>query len=145
MWDLFQDLRDVSNSHNSARLNINRPVEEVAEEFRDQGVRIGGSFSPETYEQFDIWNNYQQLDALKLIIEELNVKYLRFSINWDKVLKEDGSVNLEFYREYLDYATANNVNLTLNIGPIKVMRWPEVHLPEKYSKRLKENPNVTLD
>ncbi len=86
----------------------------------------GTSFSPE-YSQY--LGDSNPIETLKLINKELGIQDFRLGLRWNTVEK-NGSVSLEYYEKYIEYLLTNNCNVCLNVGPIKVMRWPEEHIPE---------------
>ena len=85
----------------------------------------GTSFSPE-YSQY--LGDSNPIETLKLINKELGIQDFRLGLRWNTVEK-NGSVSLEYYEKYIEYLLTNNCNICLNVGPIKVMRWPEEHIP----------------
>ena len=85
----------------------------------------GTSFSPE-YSQY--LGDSNPIETLKLINKELGIQDFRLGLRWNTVEK-NGSVSLEYYEKYIEYLLTNNCNVCLNVGPIKVMRWPEEHIP----------------
>lgn len=90
-------------------------------------ISIGCSFSTE-YLEYKSGNFVNVVDAAKFIVEELGVKEIRLSIRWDKVW-DDGNINFAYYEKVFRYFLTSDVNICLNVGPIKTMRWPEEHLP----------------
>lgn len=86
----------------------------------------GTSFSPE-YSQY--LGDSNPIETLKLINKELGIQDFRLGLRWNTVEK-NGSVSLEYYEKYIEYLLKNNCSICLNVGPIKVMRWPEEHIPE---------------
>lgn len=86
----------------------------------------GTSFSPE-YSQY--LGDRNPLETLKIVREKLNIQDFRLGLRWNTVEK-NGKVSLEFYEKYIEYLLKNNCSICLNVGPIKVMRWPEEHIPE---------------
>lgn len=86
---------------------------------------LGASFSPEYCEQIGIKD---PLEAPKFIHKELGIKNIRFGLRWNKI--DNGKeLSLDYYRKYLDYLFRNDIEVCLNVGPIKVFRWPEEHIP----------------
>ncbi len=86
----------------------------------------GTSFSPE-YSWY--LGDKDPLETLRVIREDLNIQDFRLGLRWNTVEKNK-KVSLGFYEKYLDYLLKSNCNICLNVGPIKVMRWPEEHIPE---------------
>lgn len=102
-------------------------------------IVLGGSFSPEYCKSIgeDI-----PLDLLKIVVEELNIRDIRLGLRWNVIEREKG-ISLDYYDKYLKYILKNRCKLTLNIGPIKVFRWPEEHIPKYYIS--KESDTVTSE
>lgn len=100
-----------------------------------KNLRIGCSFSPEHlewiyYEEKKEFNEKKGLDILSFIINNLGIKDIRLGIRWNKSLNTKNQVDLAYYKKYLDILFENNINICLNIGPIKTFRWPEQHVPD---------------
>jgi len=91
----------------------------------ENNIQFGTSFSPEYSEYI---GGKSPLELLKVIYEELGIKDIRFGIRWNMVEKEK-KISLDYYSKYLDYLLKNDCKVCLNIGPIKVFRWPEQHIP----------------
>ncbi len=96
-------------------------------------IVLGTSFSPEYAKQKGSDN---PLDILKIINKELGIKDIRLGLRWN-VVEENKKISLSYYNKYLEYLFENDCNVCLNIGPIKVFRWPEEHIP-KHLKTEKE-------
>jgi hypothetical protein len=93
---------------------------------------LGTSFSPE---YVDWISNIPAGKVLKTIKNELKINDIRLGLRWNKIDQGNNQLSLEYYTKYIDYLIQNNSQITLNIGPIKVFRWPEEHIPtylEKY-------------
>jgi hypothetical protein len=89
---------------------------------------LGCSFAPER------WSDQEQaegspLRALAFCVQDLGLREIRLAIRWDRVGQANGSVDLAPYRPYLDYCFQHNVNVCLNIGPLRTFRWPEDRVP----------------
>jgi hypothetical protein len=113
-----------------------------------ENLIIGCSFSPEHIEYLleqvknqnaKVKNTSQKsqftLDCLKAVVEEFNIRDLRLGIRWNSVDLPAGrqagkSIDLSYYKPFLDYCFEKKVNITLNVGPIKIFRWPEQYVPE---------------
>jgi hypothetical protein len=104
-------------------------------------LSIAASFDPLHH----IFASYKvdPLVALKFLVEQLQVNNIRLSIRWSQVY-ETGKLNLGFYKPFLDYCLANSVEVVLNVGPIKTMRWPEEHIPTKLHKLVAKRDTITL-
>lgn len=111
-------------------------------------IRIGCSFKPENFSDEERNSGYA-LKALKICVEDLGIRNIRIGIRWDHVVeKEEDEISFNFYRPYLDYCLKKKVNITLNIGPIKVINWPEVHIPAYVFQRFqrpKSKCKIDLD
>lgn len=94
-------------------------------------LKIGGSFSPE--QAFYLSNEENEgsvpQELLRIIVKELNIKDLRLGIRWSHTMFQEDKVDISSYIPYINYCLENDVNLCLNIGPIKTFRWPEQHIP----------------
>jgi hypothetical protein len=93
------------------------------------------------------WNKFEAKDiprVLKIYFEELQFKQVRIGVRWDKLFPEhydentpfDFSFYDRFLREIGSYCLSDGVEVTLNIGPIKIFRWPESHIPQNIKKQL---------
>ncbi len=100
---------------------------------------LGTSFSPESCE------SVCQIDPL-LILEkahrELGITDVRLGLRWDRIQPKKRA-SLSYYKRYIEYMLKNDFTITLNIGPIKVMRWPEVHIPDSAKKYIFNGQVVT--
>lgn len=92
----------------------------------EKDIIWGTSFSPEYSQHLGDRN---PLETLKVIRERLKIEDFRLGLRWNTV-ERNGKVSLEYYEKYIEYLLKNNCNICLNVGPIKVMRWPEEHIPE---------------
>lgn len=91
----------------------------------------GTSFSPE-YLQY--LGDSNPLETLKIIYKELGIQDFRLGLRWN-VIEKNGEVSLKYYKEYIDCLLKSNSKVCLNVGPIKVMRWPEEHIPQHIEVR----------
>lgn len=89
---------------------------------------LGASFSPEYASSI---SENKPLDILKTTIGELNIRDIRLGLRWNRVESNKG-LSLEYYDRYISYLLKKECKLILNIGPIKVFRWPEEHIPVQY-------------
>ncbi|MBD3280172.1 hypothetical protein GF389_01445 [Candidatus Dojkabacteria bacterium] len=105
----------------------------------NKGITIGTSFSPEELEHKGL-SYFQAVEALEIVHKEFGIKDIRLGIRWNKAVEEDGDVDLEYYKPFLDYCLTHDVRLTLNVGPIKTFRWPEDHVPKFILNKLKQVP-----
>jgi len=90
-------------------------------------LTLGGSFAPEQW-PLDDAGQRRALDALDLAVRELGIKQLRLGLRWNRV-DAGKDIDVSPYRPVLDYCLRSGVDLCLNVGPIRVFRWPEEHLP----------------
>lgn len=109
-----------------------------------QRVTLGCSFSPEE------WGGRQQDEALRSLdycVRELGLREVRTAIRWDRAARADGSIDLAYYRPFLDYCFDNKVSLSLNVGPMRTFRWPEDRAPGWVLASLPKVPahGTTLD
>lgn len=100
---------------------------------------LGTSFSPEYCKSIGVDN---PIEILKIVYQKLNIKDIRLGLRWN-VIEKDSNLSLKYYDKYLQYLFKNKGKICLNIGPIKVFRWPEQHIPIKYTKYSVNN--VTKD
>lgn len=89
---------------------------------------FAASFSPEHHKLAESSLD-ERLRVLKFIVKELHIRDIRLGIRWSQVDQGQG-IGLSYYKPYLDYLFAQDMSVCLNLGPIKVMRWPEEHLPK---------------
>ena len=89
-------------------------------------IVLGTSFSPE-YAKYIGGEN--PVDLLKVINRDLGINDIRLGLRWN-VVQEGKEISLDYYDKYLEYLFKNKCKVCLNIGPIKVFRWPEDHIPK---------------
>lgn len=141
------------------------PSEEFLEKNKEEleNIVFGGSFSPEKMEEIlrekdgaglvklnlkkePHYYQNRSLEALKIIVEKFNIHDIRLGIRWENVDK-DGTYDFNYYQDYLDYLLKSEyckrhiVRVCLNVGPIKVFRWKEEHVPEHRLKKLTVIPD----
>lgn len=97
-------------------------------------IVLGTSFSPEYAKSLGC---DQPLELLKIINKELNIKDIRLGLRWN-VVENDKKISLDYYDKYLKYLFKKDCKICLNIGPIKVFRWPEEHIPKYISVKKEE-------
>jgi len=83
------------------------------------------SFSPE----YAKYLGTNPIEILRIIHEELGINDIRLGLRWNNIEKEKGKISLEEYDKYIKYCIKHKCKICLNVGPIKVMRWPEEHIP----------------
>ena len=107
---------------------------------RLKGLSFGFSFSPEELYGLSPANYKTQekekladesLDAIKFMHEDLGINEVRLGVRWKNAVDENGNFDFDFYKTYFDYCLKNGISVCLNLG-IKVFRWPEDHVPQKY-------------
>lgn len=92
-----------------------------------KSIIFATSFSPEYSQHIKDEN---PLETLKIIRKELNIQDFRLGLRWNTV-EQNTKCTLQYYERYIDYLIKNNCKICLNVGPIKVMRWPEEHIPDR--------------
>lgn len=102
-------------------------------------IVLGTSFSPEYAKSLGC---DKPLELLEIINKELGIKDIRLGLRWN-VVEKDKKISLDYYDKYLKYLFKNDCKVCLNIGPIKVFRWPEEHIPKGIS--IKKREYITLD
>jgi hypothetical protein len=120
-WDLYEQQQTWDEA--------SRPNSEFFARHADDLARltIGGSFAPEQWPQ-NSDGQRRALSALQLSTRELGMNQLRLGLRWNRLVP--GSiVDLSAYRPFLDHCFGSGVELCLNVGPMRVFRWPEEHLP----------------
>lgn len=96
---------------------------------------FGASFSPEYCEYLGVKDPVQ---ILKFAHRKLSIKDIRLGLRWNTIDNGNG-LSLDYYRKYLDYLFKNNLDVCLNIGPVKVFRWPEEHIPSYLESNVTTN------
>ncbi len=107
----------------------------------NSNIVLGTSFSPEYAISLGC---ERPLELLEIINKELNIKDIRLGLRWN-VVERDKKISLEYYDKYLKYLFKNNIKVCLNIGPIKVFRWPEEHIPKYISVKREEYITPDMD
>ncbi|HEY7465917.1 MAG TPA: hypothetical protein VIB47_04425 [Dehalococcoidia bacterium] len=119
---------DLYEQH-AAWSEASRPNREFFERHAAELERLtlGGSFAPEQWPP-DGAGQRRALDGLGLAVRELGMKQLRLGLRWSRVAAGRG-VDLAPYRPVLDACFEKGVDVCLNVGPVRVFRWPEEHVP----------------
>lgn len=101
------------------------------------------SFSPEYCTELDI---KQPMKVLDFILDDLCIRDIRLGLRWSRVVNRQDKLNLKGYAPYLDRVLKSpNSKLTLNVGPIKTFRWPEVFIPDSVDvKGLLNRENIII-
>jgi hypothetical protein len=101
-------------------------------------VRLGSTFSPDHYHELlsaqgvhDAAARHRLMHAgLDFLHDQLGIDEVRLPIRWNQAVSRDGRLNMRFYERRLDRLIEQRASVCLNVGPIKVARWPEDHLPD---------------
>jgi hypothetical protein len=102
----------------------------LASRARDfERLTLGTSFAPEQW-GFDGRRVGQAFAALRFGVEELGMREVRLGFRWNRVERRNGGIDFRYYEPFLDYCFNHDVNVCLNVGPIKTFRWPEEHVPD---------------
>jgi hypothetical protein len=100
---------------------------------KENGIVFGTSVSITALEDLGLAG--KKLDeTLTYLVTALGIKHLRLGIRWDKIsVSEQNQFDFTKYTPLFDWLTKNckkyNLSITLNLGPVKVFRWPEQHVP----------------
>lgn len=146
--NILKSVNNLIQAHKDKNLSSQEFFQKYKSELSK--TKIGCSFNPEH------WVFYKEADspfvtssdkhravlvmqAAKFIIEDLKIKDIRLSIRWSEVYK-NGNIELDYYKELFNYILNQEVKVTLNVGPIKTMRWPEETVPEDILHKLKNRP-----
>lgn len=139
MIGTLENFKNLVESYRlSNKLHTLNP-ELVADQFSD--LEFGVSFNPEHSEIHK--NNHEPLSILNFIVQDLKIRDIRLAFRWS--LLDKGEFSFEYYKPYLDYCVQNDVSLTLNLGPIKTMRWPEEHIPEAFRRLVDHKQTIDLE
>lgn len=148
----LNDFYQLFIAHKDSNLSTENFLQKYSKEITK--VRIGCSFNPEhwifehksdsplSYVESATHSDEQKdliMRAAKFIVGDLKIKDIRLSIRWSKVYK-DGEIDFGYYDSLFKYFFSQDVNICLNIGPIKTMRWPEEQVPVKVLEILGEIP-----
>jgi hypothetical protein len=98
---------------------------------RVKGLRFDSSFSPE--QLADVSNgSVKPVDALRFLKKDLGMRDFRLGTRWDRLVskKNPDQINLDYYEDTLGECLTGDSTVTLNSGPVRVFRWPEVHIPD---------------
>jgi hypothetical protein len=121
-----REMWEQQQSWSAAAVANDQFLHENGHHFRN--VTLGTSFAPEQWtgraERRD-----EPLEALDWLVRDLGIRHVRLGFRWQRVEWRRGEIDLTPYQRYLDYAFRNDLQLCLNLGPIRTFRWPEEHLP----------------
>lgn len=133
---MFSDLINLIKAYR----NRLKPQSELLNMLKD--IEIGCSFDP--FHQVFYEKNVDPLKTLEYIHKKLEINNIRLGIRWSKVDKGN-KIDFTEYKPYFDYCFTNNINVVINVGPIKTMRWPEEHIPDKFKHSIKPKDTITID
>jgi len=140
MIGILENLTNLINSYRLSNKLKGRTPAELISYF--ESIEFGASFNPEHDSMLD--NSVTPLQVLDFIINNLGVKKIRLAFRWN-VIENNNKFSLSYHKEILDFCMKNNVELTLNLGPIKTMRWPEEHIPEDLKAFVNYKDIIELD
>jgi len=99
-------------------------------------ILIGCTFTPEKYP-----DQSTVLEGFRFVLDEMNLRNIRFALRWNKMLMDDGTLSLGYYQPFFDIMNEyDDIVLCLNLGPIKTTDWPEMHVPRSIMDSLKSIP-----
>ncbi len=101
---------------------------------RFDNVTLGTSFAPEQWTEDDL-RAAEGPRALEFAVKELGLRVVRLGLRWDRTEESPDATDLSFYRPYLDYCISEGLDVCLNVGPVRVFRWPEDHVPDHVFER----------
>lgn len=128
---LWQPRKELIADWESAGVENALFMEEHKDELKN--VRLGCSLSPEQLNWLGIHDSPKQVFDY---LQELGIKDIRLGIRWDHSIDEEGKIDLSYYAPWIQESLKHGIDLCLNVGPIKVFRWPEDHVPKSVLKRL---------
>lgn len=145
----FTHIYKQYRAHQDADLSLDEYWSKYHNKFKK--VTIGCSFAPDLVEQmYQLENNgaiataEQKLAVLKVLIHDFGMYDIRLGVKWDKAVGSQGNFDFSYYKPYLDYCLSQQVNVCLNIGPIKTFGWPEEYIPEEIIKKCNLAPNTRI-
>ena len=103
-------------------------------------LTLGATFAPEQFGG-DRAGRQEAREALAVSHEELGIRQVRLGLRWARTERRDGNVDLNYYRPTWDYCLSHDVDVCANLGPIRVFRWPEDHVPKHVLESLKPPRN----
>lgn len=108
---------------------------------RIKGLTIDCSFSPEQLENVSS-GSVKPVDAIRFLRQDLGMRDFRLGVRWDRVVTKNNQnqINLDYYDDTLGECLTGNSIVTLDRGPVKVFRWPEVHIPDFVLEGLRPKP-----
>jgi hypothetical protein len=136
--------RDLLDQHDTW-VEASRPNHEfLARHAADlRRLTLGASFAPEQFGGSRQQRNETQ-EALRLAHQELGITQLRLGVRWNRVQRPDGQLSFAAYKPTWDYALGNGLDVAANLGPIRVFRWPEDHVPRHVLEQTPQASHATL-
>lgn len=117
----------------------NVSVPEFLEENRGRlrNITVGASWAPEEFgltlglSDDEFKRREERMLSSLALLPEFGVTAVRTAIRWNNVIDKNDEINFAVYRKMFEYLLQNGLLETLNIGPIKKLRYPEDHIHEK--------------
>ncbi|HEY7268496.1 MAG TPA: hypothetical protein VH951_01595 [Dehalococcoidia bacterium] len=91
-------------------------------------VTLGTSFAPEQWRVVE-GGDQEAMRGFRWMSEEIGLSDVRLGLRWQRIEATPGRIDLSQYGPFLEYAFRNDMQVCLNVGPIRAFRWPEDHLP----------------
>jgi hypothetical protein len=141
---VYYKTRDLIDQHETWQ-EASRPNSEFLSRHSADLARLtlGGSFAPEQFGNRGDQRR-ESLEALQLAHKELGIKQMRLGVRWNRVERPDGQLSFAMYKPTWDYALANGLDVAANLGPIRVFRWPEDHVPKHVLEKIPQKTYATL-
>lgn len=140
---LAEQIKDqnIASLDNNSFIDINKHA--------FSNVELGCSFAPEQFglslKTIDDDTTSAKLDyslqALNYAVKDLGIKKIRLGIRWNNSVNQNGNLDFRLYEPFFNYCLENNVDICLNTG-IKVLRWPEDHIPDLLTKDIPAKHSV---
>jgi hypothetical protein len=100
-------------------------------------VELATTISLEELESLGLLDQPGIEKVLSWYFDTLGIRTIRIGLRWDKLYPQGyigtHTLDISYYKQYLDiiqnYCRTNDLTIVLNLGPIKVFRWPEQHIP----------------
>lgn len=93
------------------------------------------SFSPEYIEENKSFRSRREREqfvkqTLLYVVREMKIRDVRLGFRWDRLVNKNGHFDFSYYRVLFETCLEMKIDMVLNVGPVKVFRWPEQHIPE---------------
>jgi hypothetical protein len=99
-------------------------------------IQLGCTFTPEKYP-----DQNTAYEAFRFVLETLKLTKIRFPIRWNQVATNTEKIDLDYYLPFFEIATEfDELDMCLNLGPIKTTDWPEIHVPKNILDSLEKIP-----